>query len=638
MNTYEANFNKNVGALESYNATLADKIEDVKTNERFEVFAGKSAFDINIYDHELKQSLYDNPEKFFDEKYNEIYTKYERYPVLFFYGLGNGLLYKALLQNENHKSIVVFEPNIEILYIVFHLIDFSQELKDKRLYVVDTNDFDLSSILAYLSGTLGLRSYLYDSKIFNHCDYYKIFQDDMNKIDHDLEQILNLLYSALGFNIDRYFDIMQKYILNIPKMIAHPPLKNLIQQRKKKNTNAIIVASGPSLIKQLPLLKENADKATIICVDGSYPILAQHDIKPDYVVCLEQNDLSSEFFNNNFGIFDKDILFIISDSAHVKTLQYLESNNRNYILISKNTLLHKNFLHLQDFGTLGGLNVSTMAYSLALKLEHKNIILIGQDLAYDENLNSHPKEFLHGSNLDTNRYEIVKTTAYGGNGEVYTHGAWNTYRQNFEFLIQEALKKDIITFNCTEGGSRINYAKEETFATICKSLLLEKKQTLFESLCCLNTQEQLNLAKNTYNSLLKIISLANQKTTQCKEILKPILKLIKQTSHQIDLEKIDFKKLLNINESIHKIKEFLEDADMLIFNEALTSALASKEVTLAKISMMSAHTQEEKKIRMVMWVVKHEEWLTTVIDTLEKQTKTMSDSLINLKKFIESLS
>nr|MCR6530238.1 motility accessory factor [Campylobacter lari]MCR6566560.1 motility accessory factor [Campylobacter lari] len=123
--------------MESYNATLADKIEDVKTNERFEVFAGKSAFDINIYDHELKQSLYDNPEKFFDEKYNEIYTKYERYPVLFFYGLGNGLLYKALLKNENHKSIVVFEPNIEILYIVFHLIDFSQELENKRLYVVD---------------------------------------------------------------------------------------------------------------------------------------------------------------------------------------------------------------------------------------------------------------------------------------------------------------------------------------------------------------------------------------------------------------------------------------------------------------------------------------------------------------------
>ncbi|MCV3430797.1 motility accessory factor, partial [Campylobacter lari] len=171
MNTYEANFNKNLGALESYNAILADKIEDVKTNERFEVFAGKNTFDTNIYDHKLKQSLYDNPEKFFDEKYNEIYTKYERYPVLFFYGLGNGLLYKALLQNENHKSIVVFEPNIEILYIVFHLIDFSQELKDKRLYVVE--NFHKQKLKKLLREELDVKNYLQNSELLLHSGFYK---------------------------------------------------------------------------------------------------------------------------------------------------------------------------------------------------------------------------------------------------------------------------------------------------------------------------------------------------------------------------------------------------------------------------------------------------------------------------------
>ncbi|AJC85678.1 motility associated factor glycosyltransferase family protein [Campylobacter sp. RM16704] len=635
MNAYEANFTKNLEALEEYNAILADKIEGIKSNERFEVFAGKSTFDINIYDHELKQSFYDNPEKFFDEKYNEIYTKYERYPVLFFYGLGNGLLYKALLKNENHKSIVVFEPNIEILYIVFHLIDFSEELKEKRLYVVDANDFDMMDIIAYFSGTLGLRSYLYDSKIFSHCNYYDYFQSSIDEINHNLEQNLNFLYSALGFNVERYLDDMQKYICNIPKMISHPPLKDLIQQRKDKIENAIIVSTGPSLIKQLPLLKEYANKATIICVDGSYPILAKHNIKPDYVVCLEQNDLSSEFFNNDFGDFDKNILFVISDSAHSKTLEYLESNNRNYMLISKNTLLHKNFLHLQDFGTLGGLNVSTMAYSLALKLEHKNIILIGQDLAYDENLNSHPKEFLHGSNLDTNRYEPIKTLAYGGKGEVYTHGAWNTYRQNFEFSIQDALKKGITTYNATEGGSRINHAKEESFEAICQNLLLKEKQIIFEPLYYIDTKKQLELAKNAYDSLVKIIPLAEKKTTQCEEILIPILNLINQTSYQIDLEKIDFVKLLDINEKLHKIKEFLEDENMGFFSEALTTALASKETTLAKISMMSAHTQEDKKIRMIMWVIAHEEWLKIVIDTLKKQISTIKNSLTNLKNFIE---
>ncbi|MBX2078357.1 motility associated factor glycosyltransferase family protein, partial [Campylobacter peloridis] len=523
-----------------------------------------------------------------------------------------------------------------ILYIVFHLIDFSEELKNKRLYVVDADNFDLSNILAYLSGTLGLRSYLYDNQIFYHCSYYYAnFSTKIKKINHDMEQILNLLYSALGFNIERYFDNMKNYIFNIPKMISHPSLKKLIQQRKNKNDNAIIVASGPSLIKQLPLLKENINKATIICVDGSYPILAKHDIKPDYVVCLEQNDLSSEFFNNDFGDFDKNILFIISDSAHKKTLEYLEKNNRNYLLISKNTILHKFFLQLQDFGTLEGLNVSTMAYSLALKLKHKNIILIGQDLAYDENLNSHPEEFLHGSTLDTNRYELIQTIAYGGNNKVYTHGAWNTYRQNFELIIQEALKKNITTFNCTEGGSRINFTKEISFKDACQNLLNNNKIMFFEPLYPISNKNQFELAKKTYDSLIQILSLADKKTTQCKEILIPILKLVEQTSYQIHLEKIDFAKLLTINNTLHKIKEFLENDDMIIFSEALTSALASKETTLAKISMMSAHTQEEKKIRMIMWIIKHEDWLKTVIATLENQIFVIKKSLINLKKFIE---
>ncbi|MBT0794964.1 DUF115 domain-containing protein, partial [Campylobacter lari] len=241
MNTYEANFNKNLGALESYNATLADKIEDVKTNERFEVFAGKSAFDINIYDHELKQSLYGNPEKFFDEKYNEIYTKYERYPVLFFYGLGNGLLYKALLKNENHKSIVVFEPNIEILYIVFHLIDFSQELKDKRLYVVDK--YEKAYLNDFLGKELQVRNYLQNTQLFTHSSYYNNYKE-IPFIEKNIQELCSYLITELGNNSKDSIQGITQLLHNLPYQLANPSLKDLLKQRKDKIENAIIVSSG----------------------------------------------------------------------------------------------------------------------------------------------------------------------------------------------------------------------------------------------------------------------------------------------------------------------------------------------------------------------------------------------------------
>ncbi|AJC84042.1 motility accessory factor [Campylobacter peloridis] len=635
MNTYEANFNKNLGALEEYNAILADKIEDVKTNERFEVFAGKSTFDINIYDHELKQSLYDNPEKFFDDKYSEIYSKYERYPVLFFYGLGNGLLYKALLKNENHKSIVVFEPNIEVLYIVFHLIDFSEELKNKRLYVIYTDNFDMDDIINFLMGELFVRNYLYNSKILSLNSYYDQHKIYMEKLEKKLNEKIIYVFNAQGHTGLIYsLENIQQSINNMPIILQKPPFKTLIQQRIDKNDNAIIVASGPSLIKQLPLLKKYANKANIICADGSYPILAKYNIKPDYVMCLEQNDLSSEFFNNDFGDFDKDITFIITASAHLNTIKYLEKYNRNYLLVLKNSNKFTHKYLLDNFGCLSGLNVASMGYNLAIQLNYKNIILIGQDLAYDENGNSHPMDFLFDSTLDTHRYEHIKTLAYGGEGEVYTHIAWKSYIQNYELDIKSASKKGIKTYNATEGGARIEGAIEKPFKEICEEILIKDK-ILFSPLQCLQKNEQVILAKESYNNILTLIKFAKSKIYQCQKLLKPILKVIEQTKYHIDLNTIDFVKVLKTNDEIHKVKEFLEDKQMEIFTDLLIVALTKTELELAKISLMSAHTQDDKKIRMIIWLIKHEEWLKIVIDTLEKQTQIMEKSIILLKKFIE---
>ncbi|EAI2784660.1 motility associated factor glycosyltransferase family protein, partial [Campylobacter jejuni] len=50
---------------------------------------------------------------------NTYNDKYLLYPVLYFYGFGNGILFKALLQNKNHQHIVVFEKDIEIIWIMF---------------------------------------------------------------------------------------------------------------------------------------------------------------------------------------------------------------------------------------------------------------------------------------------------------------------------------------------------------------------------------------------------------------------------------------------------------------------------------------------------------------------------------------
>ena len=52
---------------------------------------------------------------------------------MYFYGLGNGIFYKALLKNETHQKIVVVELEVEIIYAVLNLVDLSQELLSEKL-------------------------------------------------------------------------------------------------------------------------------------------------------------------------------------------------------------------------------------------------------------------------------------------------------------------------------------------------------------------------------------------------------------------------------------------------------------------------------------------------------------------------
>ncbi|HIC7067613.1 TPA: motility associated factor glycosyltransferase family protein, partial [Campylobacter coli] len=237
---------------------------------------------------------------------------------------------------------------------------------------------------------------------------------------------------------------IEQFVYNLPQMITHPSYKELLSKRKNLSDTAIIVSTGPSLTKQLPLLKKYANKATIFCADSSYPILAKHGIKPDYVLSLERIPLTSEFFNNDFGEFDQDVLFVCISWVYPQTIKYLQKNNRAFILTSRPSSFIEN-INLCPYGYVGyGPSVAHMAYEFATHLSHKNIIFIGQDLAYAKDGFSHTKDY---SNLDKHEGHFQRDKgkfqclAYGGNGKVESSGIWTMFR----FSLQNTISRNIIS-------------------------------------------------------------------------------------------------------------------------------------------------------------------------------------------------
>ncbi|WP_426713356.1 motility associated factor glycosyltransferase family protein [Campylobacter coli] len=614
-------FNKNIEALS--NILLKESLKEIKSS-KFELILGKDNLDINLKDTSDNTFLYENVIDELNTMLNTYNDKYLLYPVLYFYGFGNGILFKALLQNKNHQHIVVFEKDIEIIWIMFHILDFSNELQSARLMVLQTSSLDIEFFSNFCSSKPFFQfSRIYFLELMSH--YYERFHEDILGLNKKLaENFKNSIVSYGNDPLDALQGIEQ-FVYNLPQMITHPSYKELLSKRKGISDTAIIVSTGPSLTKQLPLLKKYANKATIFCADSSYPILAKHGIKPDYVLSLERIPLTSEFFNNDFGEFDKDIVFVCAGVVHPKTIEYLK--NKTFIITQK-ILAFPYYINLKNFCYAAvGFSVAHMAYEFATHLSHKNIIFIGQDLAYAEDGFSHTKDY---SNLDKHEGHFQRDKgkfqclAYGGDGKAESSEVWTMFR----FFLQDTISRNIIstTYNCTEGGARIEGTIEKPFLWACENLLYKDLNKPFEKL------EPLSLNK------------------QNEFLLKAYYKVCKSIKHCRDFSKIlsnDFEKIqsvyLNLNKkendlnlAIRKIDEFKNKLEnikqMQDLYEILSPLLTQFELNLAKIYVLNPKTKEDAFNKSILWIKEHLEFMELVYGHIKAQENALIKNILPLEE------
>ncbi|EAK6481218.1 DUF115 domain-containing protein [Campylobacter jejuni] len=566
--------------------------------------------------------LYQDPIKELQTMLNTYNDKYLLYPVLYFYGFGNGILFKALLQNKNHQHIVVFEKDIEIIWIMFHILDFSSELQSARLMVLENDKLQAQDYTELCSSKPFFQfSRIYFLELMSH--YYERFHEDILGLNKKLaENFKNSIVSHGNDPLDALQGIEQ-FVYNLPQMITHPSYKELLSKRKGISDTAIIVSTGPSLTKQLPLLKKYASKATIFCADSSYPILAKHGIKPDYVCMLERTELTAEFFNHDFGEFDKDIVFVCAGVVHPKAIEYLKGRNRKY-LITPRYLYFPIYIKLKYFDFLYNTpSVAHMSYFLSVLLNHKNIIFIGQDLAYAENGNSHPDDYQNSANYENQMYEHILTEAYGGKKEIKTHEVWIFFKQILEAMI---IKYHITTYNCTEGGARIEGTIEKPFLWACENLLDKDLNKPFEKL------EPLSLNKQN-EFLLKAYYKVYQSIKHCRDFSK-ILSNDFENIQSIYLSLNEKEEYLNLAiEKIDKFKNKLEDIkQMQDLYEILQPLRTQFELNLARIYVLNPKTKEDAFNKSILWIKEHLEFMELVYGHIKAQENALIKNILPLEE------
>ncbi|MBZ7933553.1 motility associated factor glycosyltransferase family protein [Campylobacter sp. RM10543] len=623
-------FDKNLKAMNGneYNE-IKEELKKIKELRYFSYSLGKDKLDINIIQKRNLKTIYKNPLKELEEKI-EFFKEYQRYPALFFYGLGNGILYKALLQNENHKRIIVFEKEIEIIFITLNLIDFSEELRKGKLILIHTIEmtytkadtiFSLSSINKFF-------------RIYNlhlHSNFYKNYEEDMLKVNTLNSKAIRNISLRRGNDPKDAMQGIEQFVRNIPKMINHPSYKTLLQKRKntKDENVAIIVSTGPSLEKQLPLLKKYASKATIFCADSAYAILAKHDIKPDYVCMMERDHYTAECFNNDFKEFDQDITFVVTSLVHKNTIAYLEKNKRKYILITR-PLSFATSIELDEFGYMScGMSVAHMNYELAINLNFKNIILIGQDLAYAKDGSSHSKGFLYKDfheghhERDFDKYTAI---AYGGEGIVQSSEVWTIFREIFENFIATNNQKKIKTYNATEGGARIEGAIEKSFKELCKTLLKKDLKKPFAKIPKLLKNQRDKLMLDAYKKIKKQMSLTQTFLKECKKV-KNQLASLKRGKTKLTLEQI--------NKNLDKFKTRLDSKRYGFLLEILGPTLYHEESLLVPLYFQSFQNESERQNKLFAWLYAHESLIESIFELVDTQNIILKKAIIPLQDELE---
>ncbi len=595
---------KNIQALLSgVNEPLGNKLLNFiqnKTCSRFNIDEN-----LNIYDKTHNVFMYENLEEELNFFYQSILEKTPRYPFICIYGIGNALLIKNLA--KHYKHLFVFESEIELFILALSTIDLSEELKVYKVVLFDCVAKDLEIQIAMIFDQQSILEYLSLYEMFISSHYYlKYYETSILSLNELC--IKSASVAIRNADITCFLPLLThgQFLQNIPSMLESIPFQRILNERKNKFENAIVVSAGPSLAKQLSLLKAYQDKAVIFCADGALSMLEKEGIVPDYVTNLDFTDLAMKFFQNKEN---KTSLNVLSCATHLSLVHFLD--NKSVVL--RDDPLYQRF-NLNDFGYIDtGTHVSHFSYTLALALGFKNIIMIGQDLAFDEEGNSHSKGFDFGEKFSgEENIDKLKVTAYAGKGEVLTHITWNDYRIKLEYLFACNDQKAKF-YNATEGGARINFTEELSFKECCEKLLTKEKPKF---------ELPKSLTKNRSDKLLVKFKEKIQKDQENAKrflddalALKQILENILSKDFLLPLEFLEkvYQNIENFNHSL--------DEDEFIQDEVLRGAFAYRGKMIADV--LKLHIQDKTHF-ITAYIKAYHEWLLYFIEKLEQKYKSLS--------------
>ncbi len=376
-------------------------------------------------------------------------NKFEENCVTFLVGLGLGYNLVAVAERmEKNHTVVVIESSATIVRHALEIQDLPSLIQEgfRLIFCPPDSQVIEQTAIKLMTGTIG-----FDAPE----DVYILLHPSSDNISSEYNDFFKLLenqfyYSMVNLKTRTYcgkiFAINE--IQNLPKIVSSPGIEHLSNCLPR--VPAVVVSAGPSLYKNVHLLKEIQNKAIIIATAPVARVLLAYDVRPHLIGSM---DYSKENYQPFEGICDLEEIPLVYLTRLYP--QVVFDYQGDLIVVPQNGGI-VNWLG-KVWGTKGALpgcgNVGLFCLYIAAALGADPIILIGQDLAFTHR-SSHTEGIMGRLKMETDKEKFIWVE--GNLGEkVPVNSAFLTYIRQFKEAIS-SLKS--VCINATEGGARIEGA------------------------------------------------------------------------------------------------------------------------------------------------------------------------------------
>ncbi|SDB60147.1 motility associated factor glycosyltransferase family protein [Butyrivibrio sp. INlla16] len=382
------------------------------------------------------------------QKQGRIYRK----AIVVMLGISNGSFLRSLMKKMRwDTTFYVFEPNESLFSFLCGCCDITDIIKDNRVTLFITEkqkklmvESILPEVAAFAPEIIGVITPFYsENEIFN-------------KLCHELEALVGFKRAFLKGGSKEALRCRMHGWKNAQKAHFLPELKEKIPD----DIPVVIVAAGPSLNKNVHILKEMKGKCFILSTDRAVGALDKHGIVPDAIVTL---DSFKDPMFMDVPVARKAYL-ICSYQANYRAQEMFGNRCIYYHAQRYEQELFGDKVGVQHFDQGG--NVAGGCLNICEALGVKTVILIGQDLAFEGD--KHHVDDIEDKDMDTNVIMLE-----GINGQpVRSSEVWMANRDFIERRIAACPNSQVI--DATEGGALIHGSRIMSLREVSEEICVKE--------------------------------------------------------------------------------------------------------------------------------------------------------------------